>query len=90
MIHLQFLTAPGCKECERAAKILGEIKNETPALQIEKINVTGEKGIQLVIKHQIIANPAIIINGKLFGAGRVNREELRKEIEAQNKIKENP
>ncbi len=78
MIRIQFLTAPGCLECERAKVIFQEVKKKFPylKLQIEEINITTLKGLELAIKHSILSNPGIIINGELFSTGSLDKEKF--------------
>lgn len=81
-IHLQLLTAEGCSDCENAKQMINEVKNKFPYLnlQVEEINVTSLKGLELVVEHSIMSNPGIIINGKLFSTGRLDRDEFIEKI----------
>lgn len=82
MIRIQFLTAPGCLECERAKNIFQEVKKKFPylKLQIEEIDITTLKGLELAVEHSVMSNPGIIINGKLFSTGHLNREKFTDKI----------
>lgn len=75
MIKVQFLTAPGCSECERAKIIFQEVKNQFPFLNlyIEEVNVSTLKGLQLAVEYSVLSNPGIIINGELFSAGSLDK-----------------
>ncbi|MEK7597275.1 MAG: thioredoxin family protein [Patescibacteria group bacterium] len=77
-IHLQFLTAEGCSDCENAKQIISEIKNKFPylKLQIEEIDITSLKGLKLAVEHSVMSNPGIIINEKLFSTGRLDQEKF--------------
>lgn len=81
-IHLQFLTAEGCSDCVHAKQIIEETKNKFPYLkmELEEIDVTTLKGLDLVVKHSIMSNPGIIINGELFSTGHLNREKFISKI----------
>ncbi len=78
MIRVQFLTAPGCLECERAKIIFQEVKKKFPdlKLQIEKIDITTLKGLELAVEHSVLSNPGIIINGELFSTGSLDKEKF--------------
>ncbi len=78
MIKVQFLTAPGCLECERAKIIFQEVKKKFPdlKLQIEKIDITTLKGLELAVEHSVLSNPGIIINGELFSTGSLDKEKF--------------
>lgn len=77
-IHLQFLTAEGCSDCENAKQIINEIKNKFPylKLQIKEIDITSLKGLELAIEHSVMSNPGIIINEKLFSTGHLDRNKF--------------
>ncbi len=76
MINIQFVTSPGCVDCERAKKVFDEVKPQYPKMNIEEIDVTTPKGIELAQKYGIMAAPGIIINGELFSTGGLNKEEF--------------
>ena len=81
-IRLQFLTAEGCSSCEHAKQIISEVKNKFPylKLQIEEINITSLKGLELAVEHSVMSNPGIIINGELFSTGHLDREKFTNKI----------
>lgn len=78
MIRVQFLTAPGCLECERAKAVFQEVKKQFPylKLQIEEIDITTLKGLELAVEHSVLSNPGIIINGELFSTGSLDKEKF--------------
>jgi len=82
MIRIQFLTAPGCLECERAKVIFQEVKKEFSYLKlhIEKINIITAKGLDLAVEHSVLSNPGIIINGKLFSSGTLDKKKFISKI----------
>ncbi len=82
MILIQFLTAPGCNECEKAKIILNEIKSLYPKVEVKEIDVMSLKGLTLATEHGIMSNPGIIINGELFSTGILNKEKLFKKIKS--------
>lgn len=82
MISIQFLTAPGCSECERAKIILNEIKDLYPKVEIKELNVMSLKGLKLATEHGIMTNPGVIVNGELFSAGSLDRDKLDTKIKS--------
>ena len=82
MIRIQFLTSPECIECQRAKVIFQEVKKEFPylKLQIDEIDITTLKGLELAVEYSILSNPGIIINGELFSAGSLNKEKFISKI----------
>lgn len=82
MIRIQFLTAPGCMECERTKVVFQEVKKKFPhlKLQIEEIDITALKGLELAVEHSVMSNPGIIINGELFSTGSLDKEKFISKI----------
>ena len=78
MIRIQFLTAPGCIECERAKAVFQKVKKQFPylKLQIEEIDITTLKGLKLAVEHSVLSNPGIIINDELFSTGHLDQEKF--------------
>lgn len=73
---IQFLTMPGCHNCEAAKKIFDEIMPEFPNVEVEEIDMMTEDGQKLVQKHGIMSSPGIVINGELFSTGGVDKDKL--------------
>lgn len=82
MISIQFLTAPGCSECEKAKIMLNEIKNIYPKVEIKEIDIMSLKGLTLATDHGVMSNPGIIVNGKLFSTGSLDKEKLIEKIKS--------
>ena len=81
-ITIQFVTSPGCTHCAEVRKVFEELAPRYPQMQIEEIDVTTEKGMDLVVKYSIMASPGIIINGELFSTGGINKESFIKKLES--------
>jgi glutaredoxin len=79
---IQFLTMPGCHNCETAKKIFDEIMPNFSGVEIEEIDMTTPKGQELVQKYGVMASPGIVINGELFSAGGVDKEKLVEKLKA--------
>jgi len=81
-VYLQFLTSEGCSDCWHAKRIFDEVKDKFPdlKLEVEEIDVTSLKGLELVIKHSVMSNPGIIINGELFSTGSLDKEKFISKI----------
>lgn len=82
MNKIQFLTMPGCHNCEAAKKIFDEIMPDFPNAEVEEIDMTNSKGQELVQKYGIMASPGIVINGELFSTGGVAREKLVEKLKS--------
>lgn len=76
------VAAEGCSCCQDAEEVLEEIKKEYPQIEIEKVDMTSDRGQELVVKHQIMNSPGIIINDNLFSVGELERDKLIKKIKS--------
>lgn len=82
-MKLQFLTIEGCLYCSQAKKILEEIKPNFPDLEVEEIDIVSPKGQKIVREYGITTSPGIIIDGKLFSTGSLNKEKLIKKLKGE-------
>ncbi|MFB6181584.1 MAG: glutaredoxin family protein [Candidatus Magasanikbacteria bacterium] len=80
-IKITLVSAEGCACCGEAEEKLKQITNSYPQVEIEKIDMTSKKGQELVTEYQIMSSPGIIVNGELFSAGGLDKEELVEYIE---------
>lgn len=83
MKKIQFLTMVGCHVCAEVKKIFDEIMPNFPNVKVEEIDMTSEKGQELVQKHSIMSSPGLIIDGKLFSTGGVDKEKLIKKLKGE-------
>lgn len=83
MAKLQFLYMPGCHTCQEVEKMIKEsILPEFTDLEFEKINMTSDKGQKLTEKYSILASPGIVINGELFGTGKISGKKLGEKLKS--------
>jgi len=80
MISIQFITVPGCHECAKAKKIFEEIKPQYPEMQIEEIDATTPRGMEMTQKYSIMASPGIVMNNELFSMGALRKEDFMKKL----------
>ena len=81
-INVQLVISPGCTHCAEVRKVLEEIKPKYPQMQIEEVDATTDKGMELVVKHTIMASPGTIVNGELFATGGINKDSLVKKLDS--------
>lgn len=73
MVAVDLITVPGCIQCAQFKKFWDEAKREFPGVELREIDATTAEGMDAVRKHQIFASPGILIQGKLFSTGGVNK-----------------
>jgi glutaredoxin len=69
------VTSPGCHFCEDALRLLDELAEATP-LQTETVPLSSEQGRELLVRHRAPFPPIVLVDGKLFGYGRISRRKL--------------
>ncbi len=81
MINIQFITVAGCYHCAKAREIFDTLKPKYPEMTIEEVDVTTEKGMELVSQYGIFQSPGIIVNGELFSTGGLNKGKFIAKLE---------
>ena len=81
MINIKFVTVPGCVHCAAAKEIFKELKPQYLEMEVEEVDATTDKGMELVSKYGIFASPGIIINDELFSTGGLNKEKFIEKLD---------
>ncbi len=76
MIKIQLLTMVGCGHCAEAKKILDELKQDYELLDVEEVDITTDKGQEMIAKYSVMSSPGVIVNGELFSQGGLEKEKL--------------
>jgi glutaredoxin len=84
MVRVLVLTSEGCKPCTRVKRILTELQTELTSLRIETLDMTSPEGTKLAIENQVLYPPAVFIEGKLLGKGKIDANEMVKSVRAMN------
>lgn len=79
-IILEILSSPGCVHCAEFKKYWESVKNNFPNVEMVEIDLTSDKGQEMVSKYMIMASPGVIINGELFSTGGVNKEKFEAKL----------
>lgn len=82
MNKIQLLTMSGCHNCEVAKKIFDEIVLDFPNVEIKEIDIITPEGQEFVQKYSIMSSPGIVINGKLFSTGGVDKKRLVEKLKS--------
>lgn len=76
MIDITLLTQPSCAFCDQAKEILSRLKADFP-LNVHEVGLDTEEGRKLAIQHTVMFAPGVLIDGKLFGYGRLSEKKFR-------------
>ncbi|WP_026930127.1 glutaredoxin family protein [Glycomyces tenuis] len=79
MTHIILLTEPRCDLCDRAKEILHYLSAEFEFLLTE-IDLASDEGRELAMRHIVLFAPSLIIDGELFGYGRISEHKLRQTL----------
>lgn len=78
-VRVVLLTQDHCKLCEHAKEVLDRVAGDFP-LAVEKIELHGERGRDMAAAGGVMFPPGILVEGELFGYGRLSERKLRKEL----------
>lgn len=76
-VEVSVISKEGCLPCFRIKRIVGELKNELPEINVREVDFTSEEGVSLSVKNAILYPPAVFINGSLFAKGKIMEEPLK-------------
>lgn len=78
------MTSEGCKPCSRVKRILNELQTEMPTLSVEMVDMTSPTGTKLAVENGILYPPAVFIEDRLFGKGKIDADGMVKSIRNVN------
>jgi len=73
------LSRPDCAFCDHAKAVLGRVGRDF-ALQISELDLDSEESEALALDVSVLFPPAVFLDGKLFGYGRLSERRLRREL----------
>jgi glutaredoxin len=76
-ILIKFYTKPKCSLCDKARKLLNRLTKEYP-LNVEEVNISENPTLYERYKYEI---PVLLSPGLFQLQGRIEAEELRRELE---------
>lgn len=79
MMLIEFFTMPGCPNCAKVKKVLGEVKKDFENLEIRTIDLI--KNPEEAQRYGIMGCPCLAINGKVEFVGGVDEKKLREKLE---------
>ena len=82
MPHVLLLTSEGCTPCLRVKNILKELHAKFPDVSIEEVEYTSTAGAKLAIENTILYPPAVFLDGRLIGKGKIYAEQIVTAVQA--------
>ncbi len=80
MIDIVLVTSPACHFCEQAKDVLTRVADEYP-IRWREIDIMSEEGAAAVRRHQVPFAPALFVDNRFHGHGRVSERKLRKALD---------
>lgn len=86
-IIIEILSSPGCHTCAEFKKYWESVKDKFLEVEMRDIDLTSDRGQEMVQKYMIMASPGVIINGELFSTGGVNKEKFEAKLKELSALK---
>ena len=76
------LTQDHCAFCEHAKDVLARVARQYP-LVVTELDLGTAPGAALAREHNVVFAPGLLLDGALFGYGRVSERRLRRALAAR-------
>ena len=76
---LLLVSADGCHFCEHAHEVIGRVATDFP-VTLSELDWESPDGQALVLGDGALFPPALYLDGRLFGYGRISEGRLRKAL----------
>jgi len=77
MVEVTLLSRADCSLCEFAAAVLARVGRDHP-LTVRKLDLDSDAGRALAARHPVPFAPGVLLDGQLFGYGRLSERRLRR------------
>jgi len=81
-VEVTVLHAEGCHLCDDALAALSDFSGEFP-LVVRVVEMDSVEGRELLRLHRPPMPPLVLVDGRVFGWGRLSRRKFRKLLEAR-------
>ena len=82
VVKIEVFTSPSCPYCPMAVELVDEVKKEMPEdIEVEKIDIMQDR--EKAIEYNLMAVPAIALEGVVKFVGAPSKEDLVKVIKEE-------
>ena len=74
-----FMTSAGCHYCHDAREVLNRLQHEG-AISLREIDLESAEGVAALQKWRVPFPPIMVVDGELFGYGRLSERKLRRHL----------
>ena len=78
-VEVLVVTAPGCHFCDDALRLLDELGEVTP-LTVRTVPISSDEGRAFIVRYRVPFPPILIVDGVLFGYGRISHRKLESHL----------
>ncbi len=79
MTAITLLTQADCALCEHAKRVLARVGQDHP-LEVTEIDLASREGQSLADRAGVRFAPGVLVDGRLFGYGRLSERRLRRAL----------
>ncbi len=83
MIEVTLLTQADCRFCEIAVAVLARVAEDHP-MAVRHVGLDTDDGRALAARHGVVFAPGVLIDGEMFGYGRLSERRLRRHLAARD------
>ena len=80
-VGVTLFTSKGCHYCQHARDVLDSIQNDHPLL-VTEISLESDEGQAALRRWRVPFPPLLLIDGDLFGYGRISARKLQRRLGA--------
>lgn len=84
-IDVLLLTQTDCDLCEHAKSVLDSCGHDYP-LHVSTLDLNSPEGKRLALRSGAMFPPGLLLDGELFGYGRVSERKLRRELRRRERL----
>lgn len=81
-VHVEVVTSAGCHYCGHAKEVLERVGAEVP-LRVTEVDLDSPAGQAALARWRVPFPPIVILDGALFGYGRISERKLRAALAAK-------
>ncbi len=81
-VHVEVVTSVGCHYCGHANEVLERVGAEVP-LRVTEVDLDSPAGQAALARWRVPFPPIVILDGALFGYGRISERKLRAALAAK-------
>ena len=79
---MELFTSPGCHYCGYAREVLERVGADVP-LRVMEVDLDSPAGLAALARWRVPFPPIVVVDGALFGYGRISEGKLRAVLAAK-------